>query len=37
MAHAQVCAMIVGDKPFHGLRFIWPDPAYRVPGASAFV
>jgi hypothetical protein len=24
-------------KLAQGLRFIWPDPAYRVPGASAFV
>ena len=24
-------------KVTQGLRFIWPDPTYRVPGASAFV
>ena len=24
-------------KVSQGLRFIWPDPTYRVPGASAFV
>jgi Insertion element 4 transposase N-terminal/Transposase DDE domain len=24
-------------KVAQGLRFIWPDPTYRVPGASAFV
>ena len=24
-------------KLAQGLRFIWPDPTYRVPGASAFV
>ena len=24
-------------KLAQGLRFIWPDPSYRVPGASAFV
>jgi hypothetical protein len=24
-------------KAAHGLRFIWPDPPYRVPGASAVV
>src|SRR5438067_1023971 len=24
-------------KIAQGLRFIWPDPSYRVPGASAFV
>jgi hypothetical protein len=35
MARARVCAIIVGDKLFHGLRFIWPDRPYRVPEASA--
>jgi hypothetical protein len=24
-------------KVAHGLRFLWPDPPYRVPGAPAFV
>jgi hypothetical protein len=24
-------------KVAHGLRFIWPDPPYRVPGPPAFV
>lgn len=27
---------VVG-KVAQGLRFIWPDPTYRLPGASAFV